>query len=339
LKGITLADPPNIPSINPSFNKNLVMDKELLVTVILTVYKRTEYLEVALKSALDQTMKKFEIIIADDSGQNLAEPIYKLYKSDNRIIYQPNRKTLGIVNSVKLAIEKSRGKFISVLNDDDCWESNFLEKLTHPLCMDSNRVLAFSDHWIINADGEVDVLATEVNTKIYKRDSIQTGEVVDPKRMVLIDNGVPLAMAAIFRKDAISLKMLVSDVSGAYDFWISCLLASTGRPFYYLNERLTRYRVHSTMETGRRSIDKQLNMIYIFNSLLNLNMFPEYVNYITRRVSFYLYKAGRDNLYFNQFADARSYFRKAIKLSFNYRSVIALGLSYFPVKILRRISF
>ena len=312
------------------------MDKELLVTVILTVYKRTVYLENALKSAIAQTMPKFEIIIADDSGANLAQSIYNIYENDKRIIYQPNLQTVGIVNSLKLAIERSRGVFIAILNDDDCWEPDFLEKLVNPLCQDNNRVLAFSDHWVIDANGTLDILATELNTKNYKRDGIPTGEIKDPKKTVLIDNGVPLAMASVFRKDAISLKMLVAEVSGAYDFWISCLLASSGRPFYYVNERLTKYRVHSEMETGRRSVDKRLNMIYIMDSLLQLKLFPNYTAHLNKSLGFYFYKTGRDNLYFGKVLDARDYFKKSIKISLNYRSVIALGLSYLPAKLLIR---
>lgn len=314
------------------------MENTVLVSVILTVYKRTEYLEVALKSVLAQTMADFEIIIADDSGARLAEGLYKLYAADKRIIYQPNPQTIGIVRSLKNAVAKSSGTFIAILNDDDCWEPEFLAKLSQALCAKPDRVLAFSDHWLIDDEGTIDVPATELNTKRYKRSDVATGEIADPPKTVLIDNGVPLAMASMFRKDAVEWDMLVTQVSGAYDFWLSCLLAATGRPFYFLNERLTRYRVHSQMETGRRSIDKQANMIYIFNSLLKRNLFPAYAAHLTRRHSFFLYKAGRDNLYFEQLSNARRYFKKAIKTNVDYRYVAALGLSYLPKGILKKVS-
>lgn len=314
------------------------MQPEVLVTVILTVYKRTEYVEVALESALAQTMANFELILADDSGSQLAKPIVERYQHDKRVVYQANDATLGIVNSIKKAIANSKGQFIAILNDDDCWEPEFLAKLSQALSEQPRRVIAFSDHWIIDSAGVLDEPATEANTRLYKRSGISTGEIADPVKTVLIDNGVPLAMAAVFRKDAIPLEMLTTEVSGAYDFWISCLLAATGRPFYFLNERLTRYRVHAQMETGRRSIDKQLNMVYIYTSLLKRNFFPAYKAHLLKLQSFFLYKAGRDNLHFEQIEAARSYFKKAIKITLDYRYLAAFGLSFLPKDIRRRMS-
>lgn len=310
------------------------METEQLVTVILTVYKRIEYLEVALKSVLSQTLTQFEVIIADDSGERAAEPLYNAYKNDSRLIYQPNSKTLGIVSSVKKSLENSRGVFIAIINDDDCWEPEFLEKLVRPLQENSNIVLAFSDHWIIDAHGTVDAISTDINTIQYKRGEIGTGEISDPKKLTLVDNGIPLAMASVFRKSAIEPAALFKEVVGAYDFWISCLLAASGKPFYYVNERLTRYRIHPKMETGRRSIDKEENMVYIFNYFLNNNLFPEYIDFVSKRLSFYLYKVGRDNLTFGQYGKARNYFKKSNQIKPNYKALAAFAASYLPKNIL-----
>ena len=313
------------------------MNSSPLVSIILTVYKRTEYLIIALESALAQTLPEFEIIIADDSGSKLAEPIYELYQKDSRIIYQPNRKTIGVVNSIKSAINISRGEFISILNDDDFWNPTFLAKLVAPLVIESNIVLTFSDHWIIDDTGKIDAQATDVNTVFYKRHNLSAGILASPTKTVLLDNGIPLAMASVFRKDALPMEMLMTDVSGAYDFWISCLLAATGKPFFYVNERLTNYRVHSQMETGRRSIDKQFNNIYIYETLLKLNLFPKYLHHLKEKLSFSLYKSGMDNLYFKQRNDARNYFKKALKIKTDYRPMIAWVISYLPNKIVAKL--
>ena len=309
-----------------------------LVSVILTVYKRTEYLAIALESALAQTMGSFEIIIADDSGLRLAESIYKLYEKDARIIYQPNSHTIGVVNSIKVAISNSNGSFISILNDDDSWEPDFLQSLIQPLRENNNRVIAYSDHWIMDAEGIVDTQATDINTKNYKRHNILTGEIENPKKTVLIDNGIPLAMASVFRKDALTLDALTVDVAGAYDFWISCLLASTGLPFYYVKQRLTNYRVHAQMETGRRSTDKQFNNIYIYKTLLDLNLFPEYSNNLKNKLSFYLYRAGMDNLYFRKKSVSRQYFKKSTKINISYRPLVAYLISYLPLSLLNKLN-
>jgi glycosyltransferase involved in cell wall biosynthesis len=314
------------------------MEKQPVVTVILTVYKRTSYLETALRSILAQTMESFEIILADDSGCQLAAPIYQLYAADERIRYQPNAKTLGIVASLKDAVAASNGQFISILNDDDCWEPEFLAKLSAPLLAQPTRVLAFSDHWVIDAQGKLDTAATDHNTQLYKRADLADGEIPSPQELVLLHNGIPLAMASIFRKDAIAWPALSLKVVGAYDFWLACLLAATGQPCYYVRERLTRYRVHAQMETGRRSLNKQLNMIYIYGSLLKQNLFPSYTAHLTKLHSFFLYRAGRDSLHFNKTLAARRYLRKAIKTELASRYLVMYALSYLPSGILKKLA-
>jgi len=130
----------------------------------------------------------------------------------------------------------------------------------------------------------------------------------DDMAKALKKNGVPLAMASVSCKDSIELDLLVNDVGGAYDFWISCLLATTHRPAYYVAERLTRYRVHSAMETARQAPDKFDNMVFIYRALIDLNKFHAKNTLLTSRYSEALYNAGKSKLLFNYINDARNNF-------------------------------
>ena len=84
------------------------------VSVILTVYKRTNYLAEALDSAMKKTYKNIEVIVADDSGTATSRDIVTAYK-DPRVRYLPNPTTLGIALSLVRAVEQTRGKFIAIL--------------------------------------------------------------------------------------------------------------------------------------------------------------------------------------------------------------------------------
>ena len=68
-----------------------------MFSVILTVYKRTEYLAEALRSVLDQSFPDFEIIVADDSGTAAAREIVANCGDLDRVKYLPNPTTLGVV--------------------------------------------------------------------------------------------------------------------------------------------------------------------------------------------------------------------------------------------------
>ena len=304
----------------------------LLVTVIVTVYKRTEYLHQAIQSALEQTFSSFEIIVTDDSCSDAIKGIVNSFQRPE-IRYRQNPITYGVALNLRAAINEARGKYIAVLNDDDMWEPTFLEKLVAPLEADTNRVLAFSDHWIMSEDGQIDVQRTNNNTIHYGRNLLLKGAVSNLDHIVLEKNGVPLAMAAVFRKDALNLDLLVKEVSGAYDFWISCVFAASGRPGYYIAERLTRYRVHDAMETARKSPDKNENMLFIYKKLIELNFFPEMTSLLIRRHAQALYTVGKDNLLFDHVGTAREHFLKSFMVCKSSKAIVGMIVSYIPKKL------
>lgn len=299
------------------------------VTVIVTVYKRTRFLNEAIRSALAQTLRSFEIVVTDDSDSDAVRAICDSFHSP-LIRYRKNIFTLGVALNLRAAICEARGEYIAILNDDDAWEPEFLDRLVLPLQEDSNISLVFCDHWIASEDGSLDSPRTDANSVHYGRDILPEGKIDNLEELVLEKKAVPLAMAAIFRKDAIDLGLLVSDVAGAYDFWLSCLLAASGRLAYYVPRRLTRYRVHGQMETGRKAPDKNKNIIFIYEKLIELNLFPKRINFLYKRYSQWHFQVGKDLLWFNQPILARSYFLGALGAALNYKALLGIMLSYLP---------
>src|SRR6185436_8444020 len=102
-------------------------------TVVVTVYTRIDFLAQALRSVSTQTFTNYEVMIADDSGTEAARPVFASFADDRRLHYWANPKTLGVAASLRLAIERSRGRYIAILNDDDLWEPEFLSRLVRPL--------------------------------------------------------------------------------------------------------------------------------------------------------------------------------------------------------------
>lgn len=299
-------------------------------SVIVTVHKRVGFLLHALESAVAQTFPSREIIVADDSGNAAASSVCEPLVKTGHIRYRANPRTLGIAGSLRAAIAEAEGEFISILNDDDLWEPNFLSQLVPPLQNDTERVLAFSDHWIISENGSIDYNETEANTRRYGRSSLSEGDVSDPEHFVLVRNGVPLAMAAVFRKKALDLSLLTDEVSGAYDLWIACILAASKGNFYYIPRRLTRYRVHSQSETARRHKGRFENQVHIFSQLLDRNWFPKMNDFLRTALAGIFFMLGRDKLHFDRPRDARLCFIQSIRTKPSWRAAIAIVLSYLP---------
>ena len=309
-------------------------DADPLVSVILTVYDRLTFFADALKSVQEQTFRNYEIVVADDSGTGAARAV-SLASGDPRVRYTANPASVGVALSLRAALRRARGKYIAILNDDDVWEPEFLERMLAPLEADANRALAFCDHFIIDADGRVDQAATERNTEQFGRARLAEGDVADPKTFVVRQNGVPLAMGAVLRASALDPRRLVAEVAGAYDFWISSLLADSGGSFYHVPARLTRYRVHPAMESLRRDPEKTRCLAFIARSLLAEPGFAAQRDCLERWLVALTLRSGRDYLYFDQVAEARRSFTSAYKQSAGWKPVAGYLLSMAPVRLRR----
>lgn len=104
-----------------------------LVSVIITTYKRPLWiLKRAILSAYRQSYQNIEIIVVNDYPEdlNLASSIEKMineFKND-RIKYIALEKNSGACKARNVGIKASKGEYIALLDDDDEWLSEKIEK-------------------------------------------------------------------------------------------------------------------------------------------------------------------------------------------------------------------
>jgi hypothetical protein len=164
----------------------------------------------------------------------------------------------------------------------------------------------------------------------YRRSTLQEGEIRDWAMLAVLDQAIPLAMAGAFLKSAIDWELLTGEVSGAYDFWLTCLLASSRRPAYYIARRISKYRVHSLMETARKSADKDENMVFIYAKMIDMNLFPLFPAPLRQRYRDALFVCGKDYLFFDRPSEARLYFLRSLKVCPSMKTIVALLLTGLP---------
>lgn len=88
-----------------------------LVSVIIPTYNRSEYLQEAISSVLNQTYRDFEIIIVDDgSSDNTAKVVRKIHDPRLRYLFQANA---GRSHARNRGMDIAQGKYIAFLDDDD----------------------------------------------------------------------------------------------------------------------------------------------------------------------------------------------------------------------------
>ena len=105
-----------------------------LVSIIITNFNKEKYLEHCLKSCLKQTYKNFEICIADNNSTDESIKIMNKYKKKLRIFNVKRKYKTGPQNQlfcIHSVIKKAKGKIICLLDSDDFFYKNKLQKIVH----------------------------------------------------------------------------------------------------------------------------------------------------------------------------------------------------------------
>ncbi|MBW4421990.1 MAG: glycosyltransferase [Myxacorys californica WJT36-NPBG1] len=234
------------------------------VSIITPAYKRVDYLGQAIESALRQTFQDFELLVCDDSAEPKIEELCRSY-GDDRIIYRANSNRLGIARNNLSGFQSAQSDLVTKLDDDDLWTPEFLEKLVPVMLSNPKVCLAFSDHWLIDADGNRTNEATDEQTVRFGRDILPYG-FVEQSKTLLVNKSIPLASSAVFRKSAIDWSIYAAYADrfgGAYDFFLSSHLIASGMDVFYVPERLTEYRIHSGSGTSTRRLQNALETLFV----------------------------------------------------------------------------
>ncbi len=225
--------------------KNIFEDK--LVSIIIPIYNCENYIKYALDSVLMQTYKgKIEILVIDDaSHDNSANIVMDYMKKYPNIFYYKNEKNIGVGASRNIVIKKARGRFIALLDADDIWRKDKLEKQIDFMC---ENKLAFSYTAIEMID--------KYGKLFKKKRNIKT----DVTYKFLLKNTM-IANSSVIIDRYIINDFLMSErrLSPDYSTWLRLL-----RNNYIakgINEAMLSYRVYS----GSLSSNKLKSIKYIWD--------------------------------------------------------------------------
>ena len=129
---------------------------EPLVSVIITTYKRKpEILKQAVDSVLGQTYQNLELIVVDDNGAGTEFQKYNqlFFESHSDVIYLINEKNSGSQYSRNRGILSSHGEYIALLDDDDYWAVEKIEKQMTYFSKDKNIGLVFCRGYLCDENG------------------------------------------------------------------------------------------------------------------------------------------------------------------------------------------
>ena len=105
--------------------------KNPLVSVIISIYNTEKYLRQCLDSVVNQTLREIEIICVNDGSTDNSLDILNEYAAkDKRIkVICKENEGLGAASARNLGLTHVSGKYISILDSDDFFELDMLEKM------------------------------------------------------------------------------------------------------------------------------------------------------------------------------------------------------------------
>ena len=219
-----------------------------MVSVIISTHNRVGCVGEAIRSVLAQTYDHFELIVVDDhSTDGTHEAVGRLM--DARLQYVRHEKCRGGPAARNTGISRASGEFVALLDDDDQWYAEKLEKQVALLCSSGEKT------GVIYAGSEL----FDGDRVLRRRVPDARGDLYDAllERNMVGGCSVPLIRHACFDKVGLFDESL--DSCQDWDMW---LRIATEYHFDFVQESLVRLRAHrnqissdlSRMIRGRRTM-------------------------------------------------------------------------------------
>ena len=209
---------------------------DYLVSVITPAYNCSETIGETIESVMGQTYRNWEMIIVDDcSADNTVDVVSDYVKKDERIKLMRLEKNSGSAAARNTAIQNAKGRFIALLDSDDMWKP---EKLERQLAFMTEKGYSFSftAYDVFRASSDKHRRIFEVPSKInYKQ---------------YLRNSIIGCLTVMIDKDAIPDFHMENGYLEDVLTWMFYL--KKGITAYGLNENLASYRLCEKSKSARK---------------------------------------------------------------------------------------
>jgi len=146
-----------------------------IVTVIIPSYNREKYIRETIDSVLSQTYENIDIVVVDDGSTDHSREILESYGDRIRILEHEGRANRGQSAAINLAMRSTGGKYVAILDSDDVWTVDKIEKQVEYLERHPEIGIVYGNGHAIDEDGKI----------LYKLIPPGHREENDPGRMLL----------------------------------------------------------------------------------------------------------------------------------------------------------
>lgn len=232
-------------------------------------YNASKYLNEAIQSILSQTFKDWELIIINDGSTDNTEDIVKKYINNGvKDIKYDYQKHSGLASARNKAIKLSQGEWIAILDQDDIWYPDKLEKQLHSISKYPKAQLHFSNSEWFYDNGTI--LRRTIEDKKFTDGLIQDAFY----RLLLEDCFIDTETVLIKKKILIDCGGFEEKYHYIADYDMFLKIANK-YPICYQDEILARWRLHPAQITQRLKDLRYMEYIDLFENILKKHLLPQ----------------------------------------------------------------
>ena len=215
-----------------------------LVSVIMAAYNAEKTIEQSITSVLNQTYPAVELLVVDEYSQDrTVKLVENIMARDNRVRLIYNKENSGVSYTRKHGLEEAKGAWIAILDSDDIWAPEKLEKQII-LQKKMNADLLFTGSAFMDSDGQpIDWYLHAPSEVTYRH---------------LLKQNVLSNSSSLVRKELYEKYYAVGDgMHEDFAVWLGIL--KEGKKAYGVDEPLLTYRIAKSSKSGNKIKAAKMN--------------------------------------------------------------------------------
>lgn len=216
-----------------------------LFSIIVTSYNYATLIRETLNSLICQTYKDYEIIVVDDGSKDNSIEVIQEYmqKSDKiRLFTHTANQNKGLIDTIKLGINMSSGKYIAFCESDDLWTPNHLEEKAKMIALHPEANIISND---VEAFGDAESVKIRKKYLEAINAKLQDGANYIDIEALRGFNVIPTFSAVTIKKEVFNELNFDAPIPAWIDFWIYRQILKN-HDLYYTSSKLTRWRMHES---------------------------------------------------------------------------------------------
>tara|TARA_Y100001958_G_C21206525_1_gene532565 strand:- start:780 stop:1535 length:756 start_codon:yes stop_codon:yes gene_type:complete len=237
------------------------MKKNTKVSIVMPNYNSYLYLEKTIKSIINQTFTKWELIIIDDRSNIKTRNILKKFKKNKKIKIYFLKSNKGDGYCRLFGVKKSSTNHIAFIDSDDIWKKNKL-KLQYNFMTNNNYDFTYT------------------NYESFSENKFPNRAVYPPKRLnyKTFINNTSIATSSMIVKKEFLKNLKLSHSPNFEDYYLKCQILKKIKYAYCLQRNLVKYRLRNNSLSKDKlrnifwlwKINRKFNKLNLYDSLISL---------------------------------------------------------------------